>query len=148
MLGTGMDPIASFVKNPGVAGLAPLVAWDRARATFVYPAGDGVVLARALEKRPGSVRAALELLQALGPVLDDAARAGRRTGLPGHGSLSPWRVLVHPSGKGTVVGHGLPPLEITTWLDDETDLPPGPGLRFFPPERLDDGDEDLRSDLY
>ncbi|MEQ1502978.1 MAG: hypothetical protein ABMB14_12145, partial [Myxococcota bacterium] len=151
LLRQGLDPIAAFVRAPGVVGVAPLVDWDREQATFVYPAGDGVLLASILDHdaqaghRAGP-RAALELLAAVGPILDDAAKAGRRAGLPGHGALNPWRIAVHPDGAATVIGHGVPAVEVAAWLESSRDRAPGPGLRYFAPERIDEQDEDGDND--
>lgn len=154
MLREGFDPLQAFLQRPGVAGLAPLAAWDRERATFVYPMRDGVLLATLLEQargtgRPAGARAALELLALVAPILEDAVRAGRRVGLNAHGGLDPWRIQVHPTGEPvTLLGHGVAPVHITSWLDEETDEAPGIGLRYYPPERIEEQDEDLRADLY
>ncbi|HHO52375.1 MAG TPA: hypothetical protein ENK18_16265, partial [Deltaproteobacteria bacterium] len=153
MLNNGMAPIEAFVRRPGVEGIVPLVGWDRSQAAFVYPCGDAVLLASVLEDRaayrlPAGVRAGLELLVGLGPLIDRACAGARAVGLPNHGALTPWRILIDPSRSLSLVGLGLPAVEVTTWLDEETDQPPGPALRFFPPERIEDREEDVRSDLY
>jgi hypothetical protein len=158
LLRQGIDLIASFIQQPTMEGIAPLVAWEREKATFVYPSTDGVLVATLLERcganrRPAGVRAALELLITVGPMLDEAARAGRRAGLLGHGALNPWRILLHPSGRATLLGHGIPAVEIAAWLEQtggggRVSREPGVGLRYFAPERIEEGDEDLRADLY
>lgn len=158
LLREGLDPIATFLAAPGVDRVAPLVARDRDGGTFVYPVGEGALLATIIERcaernQPAGIRAALELVEAVGPLLDDAAKAGRRAGLPGHGGLNPWRVHVDGSGA-TVVGHGVPAIEVVTWLEGRlgrsaaSAAQAGVGLRYFAPERVDEGDEDLRADLY
>jgi hypothetical protein len=158
LLRQGIDLIVGFIQQPPLAGIAPLVAWERDKATFVYPCKDGVLVATLLErcaasKRPAGIRAALELLTTVGPMLDEAARAGRRAGLPGHGALNPWRLLLHPDGSATLLGHGVPAVEIAAWLEQtgassRVSREPGVGLRYFAPERIEEGDEDLRADLY
>lgn len=153
MLNNGMAPIEAFVRRPGIEGIAPLVGWDRSQATFVYPCGGAVLLAHVLEDRaayqvPAGVRAGLELLVELGPLIDRACAGAVAVGLPNHGALTPWRILIHPTRALSLVGLGLPSVEVTTWLDEETDQPPGPALRFFPPERIEDQEEDIRADLY
>jgi hypothetical protein len=153
MLHQGMAPVARFLRSPGVKGVAALVEWDEARCLFAYPTRDGVLLASILERlraqrRSAGPHAALELLAVAAPILDDASKAGRRHGLPGHGALTPWRLLVHPLGGVTLIGHGVPAVEVNAWLDEETAEDPGPALAYFPPERVGEGDEDVRGDLY
>ncbi|MCA9495131.1 MAG: hypothetical protein KC621_34620, partial [Myxococcales bacterium] len=154
MLREGFDPLQAFLQRPGVSGLAPLSAWDRDRATFLYPMREGVLLATLLERGrgpagPAGPKAALELIALVAPILEDAVRAGRRVGLNAHGGLDPWRIQVHPKGDPvTLLGHGVAPVHITSWLDEETDEAPGIGLRYYPPERIEEQDEDLRADLY
>lgn len=145
----GILAVQRFLVDPGVPGVATLVAWERTRAAFVYPIGRGVLLADFLDERPqAGLRAALELLVALGPTLDRAHNAGRPYGLTNHGALSPWRIVIHPTHEVSVVGYGVAAAEVTSWLDEETNSEPGPALRFFPPERIEDQAEDVRADIY
>ncbi|MEN0067206.1 MAG: hypothetical protein AAGA48_34055, partial [Myxococcota bacterium] len=138
-----------FLEAPGVPAVAPLAEWQRREATFIYPIGGGVLLADFIDERPqAGLRAALELLIALGPALDRAHDAARAYGLSNHGAISPWRLVVQPSHEVTLVGYGVPAVEVTSWLDEETNAPPGPALRFFPPERIEDQTEDVRADIY
>ncbi len=153
MLHQGMHGVQRFLRAPNVKGVAPLAEWDEGRCLFAYPARDGVLLAAVLDQlrsqgRSAGPHPALELLATVGPILDEAARAGRRHGLPGHGALHPWRILIHPLGGVTLVGHGVPAVEVNAWLDEESGEDPGPALRYFPPERIQEEDEDVRSDLY
>ncbi len=154
MLRQGMEQVEDFITRPRVPGLAPLVNWDRTRSSFVYPIGSGALLSGLMgldghnQSTPTTVRAALELLASLGRLLDSACQVARTAGLTCHGALNPWRIVVHPTQSLTVVGYGLPSVEVATWLDEETDKPPGPALRFFPPERIEDDNEDVRSDVY
>ncbi|HHO53712.1 MAG TPA: hypothetical protein ENK18_23275, partial [Deltaproteobacteria bacterium] len=153
MLQRGMDDVADFVLAPEVPGVLPLVAWNRERALFIYKIDDGQllseVLARCVEHGviPGE-RVAIELLGRAALALDDAARAGARVGVDNHGCLTPWRIVVYPGGEVSLLGYALPPIEVFAWLDEETDEPPGPGLRYTPPERIQDSLEDLRTDIY
>jgi hypothetical protein len=153
MLHQGMAGVIGFLRAPNVKGVAALAEWDESRCLFAYAARDGVLVSaihgRLVEQRKSAgPRAALELLAVAGPILDEAARAGRRHGLPGHGALQPWRILVHPLGGLTIVGHGLPAVEVNAWLDEETGESPGSTLAYFPPERIREEDEDVRGDLY
>ncbi|MEQ1571846.1 MAG: hypothetical protein ABMA64_39835, partial [Myxococcota bacterium] len=153
-LSAGLEPHRPFLEAPGVDGVAPWVQRPRP-GTFLYPIGDGTLLVRMLDtcaerRRPAGVHAALELLQALGPVLDDAARAGRKVGLGGHGGLEPSRVLIHPMGGGSVIGHGIPRVDLITWLAEGAPEAPS-GLRYLAPERVTPGatfEPDLKADLY
>ncbi|MEO0604967.1 MAG: hypothetical protein AAF211_26285, partial [Myxococcota bacterium] len=73
-----LAPMIPFFENPRVPALAPLVEWQRQVATFVYPIGGGVLLADFIDERPqAGLRAALELLVAVGPALDRAQDAER-----------------------------------------------------------------------
>jgi hypothetical protein len=153
MLHQGMSGVHRFLRDPNVRGIAPLSEWIEPRCLFAYPSRDGVLLSTIVEQlqqrgRVGGPRAALELLVTGGPLLDEAARAGRRHGLPSHGALHPWRILVHPLGGLTLVGYGLPAVEVNAWLDEETRVEPGAALTYFPPERIGEQDEDARADQY
>lgn len=153
MLHQGMHGVARFLRSPNVKGIAPLAEWNEAACQFAYPARDGVILSAVLDRlraqrRSAGPRAALELLATVAPALDEAARAGRRHGLTGHGGLTPWRVLVHPLGGATLLGYGIPPIEVSAWLDEETAIDPGDALAYCPPERVAEEDEDVRGDLY
>ncbi|MEQ1506515.1 MAG: hypothetical protein ABMB14_30080, partial [Myxococcota bacterium] len=153
MLQKGLDEIAEFLGDPGVPGVLPLIARDREHATLAYEIGDGVLLAALINQcaRAGVVpgeRAAIELVAKIGPLLDAAAEAGGPVGVYSHGGLNPWRIVVYPDGEVALLGYGVPPVEVVTWLDEDTDEPPGPGFRYSPPERVQDDSEDIRSDLY
>ncbi len=149
---TLMDSIrqaAPFLEHPRVPALAPLAEWDRASGTVVYPIGGGLLLADFLDERPqAGLRAALELLVAVGPALDRAHDAARTHGIPNHRALSPWRIVVQPTHEVTLIGYGIPAVEVSAWLDEVTNTPPGPVLRYFPPERIENRPEDVRADIY
>ena len=155
MMRDGMDHVAEFVTAPGVSRVLPLLYWERDTGLFIYEIGDGLLLAEVLEQCveagvvPGE-RAAIELLGLVALVLDAAARAAAQVGVFNHGSLNPWRIVVYPDGDVAIVGYAVPPIEVSAWLDEETDEPPGPGFRYTPPERIQehDGTEDVRADLY
>jgi hypothetical protein len=146
LLGEGMEEVLDFATAPGVDRIAPLVAWDRAAASFAYPVPPGRLLAWLPDE--ASPRAALQLVALLAPVLAQGATAARSAGLYAHGALSPWRVWLGDDGTVTLLGYGLAPVEQLAWLDEEIDDAPTASLRYAPPERIDDKGEDLRSDLF
>ena len=153
LLQKGMDEVAPFVRDPGVKGVLPLAAWDPSQALFIYTIGEGRLLSEILIRCgargvvPGE-RVAIELLERVAAILDDASAAGRRVNIANHGALNPWRIVVYPTGRVALVGYALPPIEVLAWLDEDTDALPGSGFRYSPPERIQDGDEDVRSDLF
>lgn len=147
LVGEGMEEVAGFASTPGVPGVAPLSHWSRADGAFAYPVPDGGLLAPHIG-RVASPRAALELLAGLATALARAAEAAEPHGLYAHGALSPWRVWLATDGGVTVLGYAVAPVELLAWLDEETDQAPGDGLRYAPPERIEDKGEDLRSDLF
>jgi hypothetical protein len=149
-LAAGIDPFRDFLELPMVEGVAPLAAWRR--GVFAYPVPRGRTVRELIgvfaEEGGGGLRAALELIaEALVP-LSDAARSGADRGLRSHGALDPWRLVVDERGQITVIGYGLPPLDILDFQRDESMLPTGDSLRYCPPERLDAEPEDWRSDLF
>jgi hypothetical protein len=149
-LAAGLDPFRDFLELPMVEGVAPLAAWRR--GVFAYPVPRGRTVRELVgvfaEEGGGGLRAALELVAAALVPLWDAARSGADRGLRSHGALDPWRLVVDERGHVTVIGYGLPPLDILDFQRDETMLPTGDSLRYCPPERLDAEPEDWRSDLF
>ncbi len=154
----GLDPgkeALPLLRDPP-AGVARLLHRDARTATFLYETGDARLLSELLadaraQQLPGSPLAALQLLRQVAPLLDVAAEAGDPYGLRGHGGLNPWRLLVRPDdGEVTLLGYGLPSVEVLEWAGDEraTDERPGPGLPYVPPEVLATRDSGVPSDLY
>jgi DNA-binding winged helix-turn-helix (wHTH) protein/predicted negative regulator of RcsB-dependent stress response len=152
----GLDGVLAFMREPGVPGLLPLVADHREKGLFIYAisstsGGQGRLLSDVLARCasrgvvPGE-RAAVELLRRVSAVLDAAARADGP--VDNHGALSPSRIVVYPDGDVALLGYALPPVEVVAWLDEHTDELPGAGLLYSPPERIQDDNEDVRSDLY
>lgn len=153
MLHDGMAEVSQFAQAPGVTGIAPLVQWERTTATFVYPMAHGVLLsdlvhARRFHRGPHPPRAALQLLFELGAILHEAGPRAASAGLTSHGAIDPWRIVLHGNASTTLIGYGLPAVDVMAWLDEETDRHPGAALRYFPPERVEDSSEDVRSDIY
>ncbi|MCB9685446.1 MAG: hypothetical protein H6735_10435 [Alphaproteobacteria bacterium] len=149
-LGTGLDVLRSFLELPMVDGIAPLRA---SRRGFLVYATPDVRTVRELigvfaEEGGGGPRAALELIERAGRTIVEAARVAEHHGVRSHGSLDPWRVGVSADGSVTLLGYGLPPLEVVDFLRDERLVPPADALRYAPPERLDGEAEEERSDLY
>ncbi len=148
LLQEGMEEIVGFVQQPGIDGIVPLTAWDRPQGSFAYTIPDDVqLLADVLPSRPDP-RGALELIAAVAPALGAAAKAARPHGLYAHGALTPWRILLRPNGRALIVGYGVPPVEVLSWLDEDTDAAPDETIGMSPPERIEDQGEDLRSDLF
>jgi hypothetical protein len=144
-----VPPIVPFLRNPGVAGVAPLRAWDAATGTYSFGGGPWTPVAEWLRgSAPLGVRAALELFRAAAEIADRAASAARRFGLPCHGALTPWRVVVAPDGRVGLLGYGIPPADAMAWLDEERDAVDADALRFLAPEVLEDGEQDARADWY
>ena len=150
-----LEPILQVLREPSAPGVLPLLHWEEHTARFAYDIGDGRLLAEILAElrdrgMSTGARAAMELLAGVAGLLDGAAHMGLGVGLLNHGNLNPWRIIVYPQGEVALLGYALPPLEVADWLDGETDELPGEGLRFSPPERVQDGsqEEDVRSDLY
>ncbi|MEQ1567987.1 MAG: hypothetical protein ABMA64_20275, partial [Myxococcota bacterium] len=146
----GLDPYRDFLELPMAEGVAPLVA--ARNGVFAYRVQPGRTVRELVgvwsEEGGGGVRAALDLLAECGQVLAGATRAGADRGLRSHGSLDPWRILVDANGKVTLLGYGLPPLDLLEFQRDESKVPSADSLRYCPPERLDGEPEDWTSDLF
>ncbi|MEO0602570.1 MAG: hypothetical protein AAF211_14095, partial [Myxococcota bacterium] len=120
---------------PVIDGIAPVVRRDAATGTVAYLLDDGELLAD-VAPGPWDVEAALDLLLALGRVLDAAARVPQ---LGAHGAVDPWRIVLHPRGAVSVLGYGQSPSG-----------PPaaGPAARFVAPEVRGGALADVRSDVF
>ncbi|MEM6931062.1 MAG: hypothetical protein AAF602_29275, partial [Myxococcota bacterium] len=120
---------------PAIDGIAPVVRRDAATGTVAYLLGEGELLAH-VAPGPWDVEAALDLLLALGRVIDAAARVPQ---LRVHGAVDPWRIVLHPRGAVSVLGYGQSPSG-----------PPaaGPAARFVAPEVRGGAPADVRSDVF
>ncbi|MCA9493642.1 MAG: hypothetical protein KC621_27105, partial [Myxococcales bacterium] len=149
-LGTGLDVLRSFLELPMVEGIAPLRFTRRGFLVYATPDVRTVreLIGVFAEEGGAGPRAALELIERAGRTIVEAARVAEHHGLRSHGSLDPWRVGVAADGAVTLLGYGLPPLEVVDFLRDERLVPPADALRYAPPERLDGEAEEARSDLY
>jgi hypothetical protein len=151
-LAAGLDAARGFLRSPGVDGLLALVA-EPDPGVFVYDRKGGLsvrelLLAHARLGRPCGERAGLELLLQSAEVLADAAGRAAAAGLPGHGDISPWRLLVDGDGYADLLGYGLPPLALLDFLEERADTVPADALRYAPPERLELRAEDALSDVF
>jgi hypothetical protein len=143
-----------FMEQPGVTGLSRLVGHHPDEGAFVYPTGtvwSVAELVRELADQGDSagVKAGLELCFMAGEILVEASDQGTHSGLVGHGSIDPWRVMVKADGQVTILGYGLPRPEIEIFVEDETRAPSEDGLRYLAPENLaPERIHDLSSDLF
>ncbi|MCB9671133.1 MAG: hypothetical protein H6734_16750 [Alphaproteobacteria bacterium] len=143
-----------FMEQPEVTGLARLVAHSPDEGAFVYPTGTVWSVAELVRElasagETAGVKAGLELCYMAGEILVEAADQSAHSGLAGHGSVDPWKVVLKADGQVSIIGYGLPRPEIEAWLDDDTRLPSEDGLRYCAPENLrSDGQSDLSSDLF
>ena len=94
LLQDGMAEVLSFAASPGVDGVAPLTAWERSSASFAYPVGRAELLSTSLDHTPRP-RAAMQLLAAAAPILEEAASRAEAAGLYCHGALAPDRLAAY-----------------------------------------------------
>ncbi len=149
LLTKGIAGIKGFLEAPGVEGIAPMTRWDPADSTLSYRA-EGLAVAELMKVLDGVAdreRCGLELLAQVATILDDALEAAEAHGVYSHGGLTPWRIIVDSAGETMILGFGIPQVEVVAYLDEETDEAPIDVFRFCVPERLEDKDEDVRSDL-
>jgi hypothetical protein len=140
-----------YLEDGYVDGLVELAHHDVTAGVFVYPTGEGPVLADVLaqaarSERHRGVRAGLELMHGVGSILVRAFEVGMDSGFYSHGGLTPWRI-VWGYGNIRVIGYGLPQPEVAAWRAGGR-LPAADSLRYCPPERLTGGEEDLHADLF
>ncbi|MCB9670492.1 MAG: hypothetical protein H6734_13525 [Alphaproteobacteria bacterium] len=152
-LRNGIASFEGFARSPGTPLVAPLDDWSLEEARFAYATDAPVTLAEILAAQrargePCGVRAALETLQGVVAALTAARPAAQRAGLQAHGNLNPWRIAIREDGTPTLLGYGLPDVELFAYLDEQQPGVSIDTLRYAPPERLDDQEEDPRSDLY
>ena len=151
----GLAEFMPFMRDPRHDGVVPLLHWGRRQALFIYETGDRVLLGNLMEQcarrglRPGELeRAAMELLHAASGPLDGALRRASAKGLTNHNSLDRWRILIDAEGEVSLLGYGLPPMDAIGWMDEGTGPPPEDGIAHWPPERIQDHEESICSDIY
>lgn len=152
-LQTGITAIESFARNPGTPLVAPLDDWSREEGRFSYATDAPVSLAEvlAVQRARGEacgVPAAVALMDGVVTALLAVQPGARSVNLRAHGNLNPWRIALHTDGTPVLLGYGLPDVELFAYLDEEQPGVSIDTLRYAPPERLDDQEEDARSDLY
>jgi hypothetical protein len=150
-LGAGLNAVRGAMASPSVPGLAPLLAVDG--AAWVYASGTAWTVAEIVQGladvgAKGSVRAGLELCYLVADTLLEASEETAAVGIGRHGSLDPTRVMVRSDGQIVLLGYGLPPVDVSAWLDNPRPPLSVEALRYSPPERLRGDEEDLSSDLY
>jgi hypothetical protein len=143
-----------FMESPEVTGLVRLVSHSPDEGAFVYGTGTvwsvaELVRAYASMGEVCGVKAGLELCYMAGEILVEAADQSAHSGLEGHGSVDPWKLVLKADGQVSLVGFGLPRPEIEAFLDDETRMPGEDSLRYCAPENLaEEPHGDLGSDLF
>lgn len=143
-----------FMQQPDVTGLARLQTHSPDEGAFVYPTGTVWTVAEVVRELASAgevagVKAGLELCYMAGEILVEAADQSQNSGLTGHGSVDPWKLVVKADGQIGILGYGVPRPEIEAFLDDETRTPAEDALRYCSPEDLKpDGEPDLSSDLF
>lgn len=153
-LGAAMHDVGGFLEAPNVTGLVPLKRFARHEGAFIYPTGSvwsvaQIVRLFALDQRKCGLRAGLEFAYVVSQVLLEASEVGGLHGIHAHGGLTPWRVMLKNDGQASVVGYGVPQVQLLAVVDSK-----GIGgltadsFRYAPPERLAGEPEDLSSDLF
>lgn len=152
-LKTAIQPTLAFLESPGVDGVIAISDWNPTEGRLRLETDAVLTLAEVLlhcrrAGQPAGLRAAIELMTRASEVLRQAATVATTRGISSHGSLSPWRLLLTPDGEVQVAGVGLPDVELFSYLDGQQGGVSLDTLRYAPPERLEDLEEDHRSDLY
>lgn len=148
----GLDAIESFIRSPGVPDIAALTQWDRQAGEFGYATDAAISLAELIQHihadRPCGALAAVQVMTSVAATLDAIRSSASDAGLRSHGCLNPWRIVLRDDGSVQVIGFGIPDVELFAYLDEQRAGVSVDTLRYAPPERLDDQEEDARSDLY
>jgi hypothetical protein len=150
-LNESFEMVRGFLESPWVTGLVELGSRDG--AAFVYPCGESWSVAEIIRLladtgQVGGIRAGLELMYTAGQILIEAAENGESEGVYSHGGLTPWRVMLRRDGQVQIIGHALPQVEILMFHEDGKRIPREDSFRYCPPERIEQGPEDLSSDLF
>jgi hypothetical protein len=151
-LNASLQDCLGFMEDPGVDGVLRLAYSEPNDGAFAYPSGTVWSVAEIVrmlsdEGETAGIRAGLELCYLGAEILQKASEVGSEQGIFCHGSLSPWRVLIRSDGQLRIAGYALPAIDIVTYKESESRKPDEDSLRYCPPERLRDEDEDISSDL-
>ncbi|MBN2797620.1 MAG: hypothetical protein JXX28_00580, partial [Deltaproteobacteria bacterium] len=142
----------SFLEFPMVPGVVDLKA--RGEGTFLYETGPVWTLQELIRQYRDAgqalgVRPAMDLVYLAAGILTEAGENGPVQGVFSHGGLTPNRILVDGDGQVTILGYGIPQVEVTAFLKQEVALEPREdSWRYCPPERLVGSGEDADADLY
>ena len=148
LIGSELQPRLGFMEQPETPGICRLVAHEADSGTFVYPTGTVWTVAEIVRtyaengSSPG-VKAGLELCYQVAEALVEAAEAGYPQGVHGHGNINPWTVALKGDGQPTVIGYGIPQVEIVAWREDPRTAMVEDSFRYAPPERIEGGEEDV-----
>ncbi|MFT4622847.1 MAG: hypothetical protein ACI8PZ_001503 [Myxococcota bacterium] len=150
---SGVQARVGWMEQPEVGGVVRCSSYLPEQSSFLYPTGTVWTLAEVVRSLSdggdaGGVKAGLELCYLAGEILADAAEVAPAHGVPNHGSLDPWRVLLKADGQVVVLGYGLPAVDVLAYLENKARVPTEDGLRYCPPERLSGAPEEVSSDLF
>lgn len=148
----GLSATIDSLKAVEAPGLASVQAWHEKQGALVYR-DEGAIsvreLTRAFRKleKPIGEKAGLEFLISVARALVDFQGAAEAADLYCHGSISPWTLFVKPDGTTLIIGFGVPPAPLFAFIDQQVDSLSSNAFKYCPPERLENGDEDIRSDF-
>jgi hypothetical protein len=148
----GLGATLDTLKSIDAARIAPLHEWHRDEGALIYPTQGAISvreMTRAFRKldEPIGEKAGLELLIGVARALIDFSEAAEAADLYCHGCICPWTLFVNESGEPLIVGFGIPPAPLFAFMDQQVDTLSANAFKYCPPERLDNGDEDIRSDF-
>ena len=153
-LTTAVELVQSFMEFPMVTGLVDMTRAGIGEGLFQYDTGPVMPLFDLLRwlrtnKQKGGIRAGIELCIAVGSALHEAAENGPPQGIYSSSGLTPWRIVLDTDGEPSVIGYGLPQIEIHELRENKSYAGVREdSLKYCPPERLVSGHEDISTDLY
>ncbi|MFT7522134.1 MAG: hypothetical protein ACI9MC_004286, partial [Kiritimatiellia bacterium] len=152
-LTTDVELVQTFMEFPMVLGLSCLTSAQIGKGVFQYDTGSVLALHEVMRayrdnRKIIGMKAAVELCQAIGEMLQEASENGPMHGIYSSGGLTPLRIMLDATGQVQIVGYGLPQMDMVAARDDEKMKVRDDSYRYCPPERLTSGYEDISSDLY
>ena len=136
-----------------VDGLSDMTRAVIGKGIFQFDTGSVMVLydiLRAMrdKRKPLGIRAGIELCIHIGNALQEASENGPMQGIYSSNGLTPWRIVVDAEGLPSIIGYGLPQIDMVTFRESGEGSPREESFKCCPPERLLSGDEDISSDVY
>ena len=152
-LTTDVELVQSFLEFPMVDGLSDMTRAVIGKGIFQFDTGSVMVLydiLRAMrdKRKPLGIRAGVELCVHIGRALQEASENGPMQGIYSSNGLTPWRIVIDASGMPSIIGYGLPQIDMVTFRESGEGNPREDSFKCCPPERLLSGDEDISSDVY